>query len=220
MITVIAAAAAVLPCAPASAGGPTSTLNAYDQLRAERLAKFIVSKQRRAKPYARELAVAIIREARRNRIPAAALAAIGWCESWWWRKVRGTSHEYGIWQIWPYGKAVAQEWDKLRAQGRTQGHQDAPWKRMGYRGRRAVLATIALSTALAARLAARLVRWCRARGHVVKRRRLTGSRGHRYPIDRFAHYNSGRAWPKPVYFYRLRRRYRILSRVMAGLPVR
>ena len=44
--------------------------------------------------------------------------------------------------------------------------------------------------------------------------KLLGSRRHHRWMDRYAHYNSGTAWPKPVYFYQLRRHTRTLQRVL------
>lgn len=192
----------------------TDTLGKKDRSIANRLHAFILTKQRRAKSYAMRLAERIVLEARRNRIPVTVFASIAWNESWYWRKVRGTSHEYGIWQIWPYSKAIRLAWDTLRKQNRIGTFPNKSWKSLGRKGRKQVLGSIDVSTALAALLVRGLVSWCK-RKHRVKRHRMLGSRGHKYWIDRYAHYNSGRAWPKPVYYYQLRRHTRILQRVLA-----
>ena len=49
---------------------------------ATRLAAAIVKTNPRAQPYARRLATAIVREAKRHRIPVDLLAAVGWAESY------------------------------------------------------------------------------------------------------------------------------------------
>ena len=205
---------------PAATRGISTELNKNDRVQATRLEAFILKKQhhnkkRRAevRGYARRLAERIVVEARRNRIPVAVFAAIAWNESWYWWKTKGTSHEFGVWQIWPYGSAVSQEWDVLRKAGRIGTFPNKRWKSLGYKLRRQVLQDVTVSTALAARILRRLVRWCKAK-HKVHKEKLLGSRRHHRWMDRYAHYNSGTAWPKPVYFYQLRRHTRTLQRVL------
>ena len=50
--------------------------------KAVRLAAVIVKTNPRAQPYSLRLARAIIREAKRHRIPVDLLAAVAWAESW------------------------------------------------------------------------------------------------------------------------------------------
>jgi hypothetical protein len=191
--------------APKAIAQPSApTLNKRDRAIATKLTAYILKKQKRAKPYAHRLAERIVIEARRNRIPVAVFVSIAQTESWFWWKVRGTSHEFGVWQIWPYSKAVAQEWAKLRKAGRIGTLPDKPWRKLGYKDRQRVLQDIDAGTALAAQILRRLVRWCTAR-HKIHRERLLGSRRHRTWTDRYAHYNSGYKWPKPGYYYQLRR---------------
>jgi hypothetical protein len=202
---------ALLTAALLAAPAPTDT-------RAARLAAYILKRQRRSRPYAHLLAARIVAESKRRRIDTAAFAAIGWNESWWWWKTSGTSHEYGVWQLWPAGSATAAAWDRLRAERFlpvvVEG-PDRPWRKLSYTQRRNALHNIHISTAMAALVVRRFVQWCRHR-HRVKRWWPLGSRGHRQWTDRYAHFNSGLKWPRMGYHYRLRRRTRIIRRVLNG----
>jgi hypothetical protein len=210
----------VSKAAPTSAQ-ESDTLSKKNRLIANRLHAFILSKHKHRKrahrrlvaTYAHRLAERIVLEAKRNRISVVAFATIAWIESWFWPGVEGTSDETGVWQIWPHSKAVRQEWDALRKQKRIGIFPDLPWRRLGRKMQRRVLGTVDVSTALAARIVRRLLRWCRAK-HKVYSDPLLGSRRHKYEIDRYGHYNSGRRWPKPVYYFQLRRRSRTLRKVL------
>lgn len=194
----------------------TAPGNTPTPTKAERLAAFILEKQPRAKLYARPLAERILVEAKRRHIDAAAFAAIGWNESWWWWKTSGTSYEYGVWQLWPAGSATAKAWDRLRRDGELkQGWPEKRWKRLSHAQRRQALHHIYVSTAMAALVVRRFVRWCRHR-HRVKRWRPLGSRGHKRWTDRYAHYNSGLRWPRLGYHFKLRKRTRRIRAVLKG----
>lgn len=208
MIIIILAALILAAPGPAAAG---------HERRVERLAAFIAKKQPRAMGYAGQLARRILFEAKRRHLNSAAFAAIGWNESWWWRKTKGTSGEYGVWQLWPAGSATAKAWDRLRVDGELTicGWPDKPWAKLSYSQRRRALHNINVSTAMAALVMRRFLLWCRAR-HTVRRWRGLGSRGHKRWIDRYAHYNSGLRWPRLGYHWRLRKRSEVIRRVLRG----
>lgn len=213
---------AALCAAPLSHTAPISAaLRNRDTQIATRLTAHIISLHkkplRKAKvaAYAATLAQQIVTEARRNKIPVTTLAAIAWAESWFWRWVKGTSHEYGIWQLWPYSDDIKRAWKTLRAEGRIGTFPDRPWGRLGYQVRKKITGSIVVGTALAALVLKGILQWCQ-RKHRVYSSKLLGSRRHRYETDRAAHYNSGRAWPKPGYYFQLRKYSRTLRRALYG----
>lgn len=194
------------------------SMSTKDELAIKRLTTFIVGRHKapkraaRVKAYAALLARRIVIEARRYDIPVVMFATIAWVESWYWRWCEGTSHEYGIWQIWPYSSTLKKGWDVLRKQKRIGNHPDKPWKKISYADRRKVMGDITVSTALAAYIFHQMLSWCRR-----KHRYNPKNPGavHLREIDRAGHYNSGYAWPKPAYYYQLRRYSRILRAALA-----
>jgi hypothetical protein len=126
---------------------------------------------------AQRLSCSIYRAAKRERLDPSALAAVVWMESWYDPRARGSSGEYGYWQLWPGAR---------RAIG---------WGHLSWRGAQRASMDVERATRAAAKLIGIFVRWCRAR-----------HRDHRRPTDPYAHYNTGYRWPRPGYSYKLWKR--------------
>lgn len=140
----------------------------------EELSLFMVRVNYRVVWDARTLSCAIYREARKQALDPAALAAVVWNESWFDPAADGTSGERGYWQLWPGGRKAC-GWGGLSWSGAQRRSQD-----------------VEAATVAAAKLIAVFVGWCR-RHH----------RDHRRPTDPYAHYNSGFRWPRPGYSIKL-----------------
>lgn len=202
--------AATILASPPAAPEPTKPkLSKSDARIVAKLAAFIVARQKGTRResevtgYSETLARVILSEARRNRIPVTTLAAIGWTESHYWRKAKGRSYEYGVWQLWPYSSVIRKAWGILRRQKRIGTYPDRPWAKLTFKTRREILGDVVRSTALAALVLRLILQWCK-RNHRIHPSRLLGSKRHRYELDRAAHYNSGTAWPRRGYQARLR----------------
>lgn len=192
---------------------------------ADRLAKYIVARQPKARPYARLLASEVIRQGRHHKIRPAVLLAIAWAESRFIRTVRGSAHEYGLWQLRADDYRLPKAWDRLRRAKLTKWYPDSPWRKLPARAQQRAMASIKVGAALAAAELAGVRAWCRKAGHRVGRgsprwvkgrdgvHRLTAHR-HRHWIDRFGHHQTGPRWPLRYYVRMLRREYKRISRAM------
>lgn len=205
----------IKPHAAAQTMATSSVLSAADRRIVKRITAYILKTQKSAKPYAHRLAERIMIEARLNRIDVATFVAIAWIESRFWWKVHGTSNEYGVWQVWPYGSAVRQEWDRLRKAGQIGTFPDRPWRLLSYPMRQKILQNVNTGTALAARILRQLLAWCKTR-HKAYPAQAGGSMRHLTWIDRYAHYNSGYKWPKQAYLRQLRDRTLKVQAALAG----
>lgn len=138
---------------------------------------------------AQQLACTIYREAGKRRLDPAVLAAIVWNESWFDRRSKGSSGEFGYWQIWPGArKDVGWYVSWSQAQKRSLKIED--------------------STIAAAKLLARLVHWCGKR-----------HKNHRRPTDAYAHFNTGYRWPRPGYSAKLWKRTQKIRAMLGRVTV-
>ena len=188
----------------------------------ERLTAFILQKQPRSKPYAKQLAERIFAEGAHYKLEPAMLAAIAMTESHFWWRVRGSSGEFGIWQVWRHGPLARKAWDWLQAQGRTKGYPDKAWRQLGKLTQQRVLQDTYLSTAMGVYSIKVMMSWCtHAAKHRVYRwikpfQNRAKVKAHRDIFGVAGHYNSGLRWPKRGYVWRLRTRTKIIRQVLRG----
>jgi hypothetical protein len=182
---------------------------------ADRLAGYIVTRQRAAKPYAPLLARRILAEGKAHGIRPAALAAVAYVESRFQRWVTSKTGDRGIFQLRTTDYRIPVAWLRLRAAGLTPGYPDAPWRRVPVRAKWRALRDIRISTALAAAELAGVRAWCRRAGHRVSSWRKGA---HRHWIDRYGHHQTGPRWPLGYYVRMLRREYQRIRRVLRTRP--
>jgi hypothetical protein len=92
--------------------------------------------------YARTLADHILLESAVRGLDPAMLAAIAWTESGYRTWVRGSSGEYGLWQLMD-GNWLSAPWEEIRGQRPS-------WRGLGKMGRRGAIMDVRVSTYLAA----------------------------------------------------------------------
>ena len=128
---------------------------------ATKLSAFIVKTNPRARPYAKRLATAIVREARRHRIPVDLLAAVGWAESWYKSHLFGRDGEVGLWQLVPRLDYHHESWAQYVqvTYGQT-GFGDEGWGKLSKLKRAMALNDIDVGTYMAAHLLAYHLRRC------------------------------------------------------------
>jgi hypothetical protein len=177
-----AAASVVVPTSPAA-----------------RLEAFVVRVNPKARPYARELARAIVAEARRHRLDLYLLVAVCWNESYFQLRAPGGSGERGPWQLIPTVSALPAAWSALVQDFQGVAGLDVSWRAMSWEQRNRVLRDPSLSTYLAA---------------VVLRYHVDRCRDHSARC--YARYNSGGAVVRPSYVRALRHRYRLTRRAVAA----
>ena len=134
-------------------GAPCTPVLKNDK--ATKLAAFIVTTNPRAKPHSMRLAKAIIREAKRHRIPVDVLAAVAWAESWFKLRLFGKDGEVGTWQLVPrldYHRESWYEYKQLTF-GKT-GFPDRDWQRLTKLQRALALTDVTIGTYMAAHLLA------------------------------------------------------------------
>ncbi|KKN87376.1 hypothetical protein LCGC14_0258310 [marine sediment metagenome] len=168
--------------------------------KATKLAALIVKTSPRAKPYSLRLARAIIREAKRHRIPVDVLAAVGWAESWYRSHLFGADGEVGLWQLVPRLDYHRESWDEYTqlTHGKT-GFPNLIWERMPKLQRALALADLDVGTYMAAHLLAYHLRRCGR------------------PSPRCAaRYNSGFAPVRPGYRNAIKRYSRRIRRALAA----
>jgi len=167
--------------------------------KADRLTAYILKINPRA-THAKELAVAILREAKRFRLDPALFAAIAHTESHYRTSARGKWFERGIWQLWPWARWHRASWDSLRqSRHGLPGYPDGDWQTLGRKLQVKASMDIGISTYLAAHLVAGLLRTCR----------------HRDAAYCYARYNRP-AKPRRGYQWALRRRSRAIRAALAG----
>lgn len=192
---------------------------------ADRLAAFIVKRNRKAASYAPLLARRILVEAKRHQLKAHQFAAVAWIESDFDRLCSGRHGEHGVWQLRPWDHGMSDGWALLQKHPSefpiVKRWLGMPWSRMRRR-RRDVLRDIRASTYLAGMSIVRHVSMCRRLGHRVGLFRCRSAfinqcqKWHRYEMDRIAHYNSGISWPRSAYLRKLRGRSRVIKRILEG----
>lgn len=166
---------------------------------ATKLAEALVQTNPRAQPYSMRLAKAIIREAKRQRIPVDLFVAVGWAESRFRSHLFGKDGEVGLWQLVPRLDYHHGSWDEYTqiTYGQT-GFGDKGWAHLSKLQRAMALADIDAGTFMAAHLLAYHLRRCgRPSPHCAAR------------------YNSGNAKVRPGYRSAIRRYSRRLRRVLA-----
>lgn len=109
---VLAAAICAAPSSPSEPTAPTAKV--------ERLARFMVKINKKAKPYARLLAQRMIVESKRHKLALEFLVAIAWNESYFDVRARGTWYERGIWQLWPRSSWMMAAYEAYRFASRTE----------------------------------------------------------------------------------------------------
>lgn len=150
----------------------------------------------------RPLVRAIYREAEAKDLDPTVLAAMAWAESWYNPKVKGTSWEAGIFQVWPWASpGLDNAWFKLVQQKRTKGFRKVPWSRLSLKERWEVIRDIDIGTFLATDLIQIFVQYC-----------ITKKHDRKYPTNSYAHYNSGFRYPRPGYAFQLWRRTKLIRR--------
>lgn len=167
---------------------------------ADRIEAVAVKIRATSKPYASDLARAIVREAKVHELSPYIMAAVAWTESDYKRNAQSSRGEQGIWQIHPRHPMLGQLWQEAHASGRAAGWPRKRWRRMRWHERVKVLRDIDLGAFFAARIMRVFVRTCYHRRH-----------RHRYTTTRYAHYQSGFVKPRTGYAYRLRTRTRYIK---------
>ncbi len=165
---------------------------------ATKLAAAIVKTNPRAEPYSLRLAKAIVREAKRHRIPVDILAAVGWAESWFKLRLFGKDGEVGAWQLVPRLDYHRESWYEYQQSvfGKT-GFPSVDWEKLTKLQRAMALTDIKIGTYMAAHLLAYHLRRC----------------GRPSPLCA-ARYNSGNAKVRPGYRNALKRYSRRIRRAM------
>lgn len=178
-----------------------------ETLEQEKMAMFMVKKNKVSLLYARPLVRAIYREAERKDLDPTVLAAMVWSESWFDTETEGTSGERGVWQIWPWASpAIDIGWDQLRKMELIGDFPDKPWKKIPLKIRRVILKNIDIGSYLAVTLVSMLRTHCIRKEHI-----------RRHPTDTYAHFNSGYRAPKRNYANTLWRYTKVVRRVI-GRP--
>lgn len=178
-----------------------------DTVEQEKMAAFMVKVNYKSMFYARPLVKAIYREANRKNLDPTVLAAIVWNESWFDKAAKGSSHERGLWQIWPWASpALDIGWAELRSMKMIDGFPNKPWKALPLRTRHEASLDIDIGTYLAVTLIAALRSYCLRKRHDRRR-----------PTDSYAHYNVGYRYPRPGYAHQLWKRTKIIRRAI-GRP--
>jgi len=189
LATILAASIFAAPCTPVLKND-----------KAARLAAFIAKKNPRAKPHSLRLAKAIIREAKRQRIPVDLLAAVCWAESWFKLNLFGKDKEVGPWQLVPsldYNRGSWYEYQQSKF-GVT-GFPSEDWSKLSKLTRARALLDVDISTFMAAHLLAYHLKRC----------------GRPSPLCA-ARYNSGNPKVRPGYRNALKRYSRRIRRAIDG----
>ena len=180
-----------------------------DTAEQEKMAKYMVQKNKRAMFTARPLVKAIYREADRKGLDPTVLAAIVWNESWFYVGTKGSSKERGVWQIWPWASpALDIGWAELRKRKLTAGIRDVPWKSLSLKERWEASMDIDIGTHLAVTIISMLRKYCLRKKHDRKR-----------PTDSYAHYNTGYRYPRSMYSYKLWHRTKRIRRAIGRTEV-
>lgn len=170
--------------------------------KATKLAAAIIKVNPRAQPYALRLARAIVREAKRHRIPVDMLAAVCWAESWFQSHLYGKDGEVGLFQLVQGLDYHHESWAQYVqvVYGKT-GFGDTSWAKMNKLQRALAMADIDVGTYMAAHLLAYHLRRCGRPSALCA-----------------ARYNSGNPVVRPGYRNALRRYSRRIRRMTMGRP--
>jgi hypothetical protein len=206
MSTLLTMIVLALPAAPASPGdGATVVVTktapaVLQKAKAKKLAAYILRINKKTKPWAGELARAILREAKRFKLDPALLGAIAFNESWFDIRVRGRSYEYGAWQLWPWAYYLRPAWDRMRTVFRgLPSFPDKDWNQLSRKEQ--------IRASRAPRTATFMAAWL-VRMHVNRRCKK------KQTARCFGYYNSGNRKPRVYYVRKLRRRSKAIRKAL------